>query len=379
MTASSATSMPREGAGAHADAAPARRSPMAGKRVRFLINCNEGGGVEYLAGVLSADLSRQGALTQTRYMYPASAAKPATKIVRILATVRELWRDTPDVLISFQPTSSVLAGVVGRLAGCRIRIVHQSNLPFQSNGAVRVLDRVVGALGFYSVNIANSYATEQSFSAYPAPYRRYMRRIDHGIATPVAKRDRRTVLAAFGIPDSGKLLLAAARLDVQKGQDVIISAMPRIPQARFIAAGQGPGRDRFEALAKDLGVADRVHFLGHIPRQDLLDLYKACDLLVFPSVWETFGLAAVEAAMMGLPVVSSDLPVMREVLSVEGTPVASFVASRKPADWANQIAQALADPDLAARSKQYASLLQEKYSEERMLAAYADLYTELCA
>ena len=59
--------------------------------------------------------------------------------------------------------------------------------------------------------------------------------------------------------------------------------------------------------------------LGALPADDIADLYAAADLFVFPSTWETFGLAAVEAGMAGLPMVVADLPVLREVLRADGS------------------------------------------------------------
>ena len=72
--------------------------------------------------------------------------------------------------------------------------------------------------------------------------------------------------------------------------------------------------DFIHALAVTLGVDDRLHMLGALPADDIADLYAAADLFVFPSIWETFGLAAVEAAMVGMPMVVADLPALREVL-----------------------------------------------------------------
>src|SRR6185295_20147568 len=90
--------------------------------------------------------------------------------------------------------------------------------------------------------------------------------------------------------------------------------------------GDGPERPDYTALAAELGVSDRLHLLGDVTRADIADLLAAADLFVFPSAWETFGLAAVEAAFAGVPIVAADLPVLREVLSAEGGTAATFVA-----------------------------------------------------
>src|SRR5262249_50877876 len=133
------------------------------------------------------------------------------------------------------------------------------------------------------------------------------------------------------------ILLNVGRLSEQKNQDVLIAALPRLPAARLVIAGDGPKRAAFAVLAARLNVADRLHMLGDVTRQDVADLLGAADLFVFPSTWETFGLAAVEALMAGVPIIASDLPVLREVLSADGGAAATFVAPFDTDGWATAI------------------------------------------
>ena len=79
-------------------------------------------------------------------------------------------------------------------------------------------------------------------------------------------------------------------------------------------AGQGPARAELAALAKSLGVADRVHFLGELAPDRIGFFLRSLDVFVFPSIAETFGLAVVEAAQAGIPVVANDLAVLHETL-----------------------------------------------------------------
>ena len=84
--------------------------------------------------------------------------------------------------------------------------------------------------------------------------------------------------------------------------------------------------------------------LGALQAQDIADLYAAADLFVFPSIWETFGLAAAEAAMAGMPMVVADLPVLREVLHADGSEPVTFVAPQNVEGWIAAIGRALAAP-----------------------------------
>ena len=99
---------------------------------------------------------------------------------------------------------------------------------------------------------------------------------------------------------------------------MLIRALACLPQAHLVIAGAGAKDDAFHELAVTLGIESRLHMLGALQAQDIADLYAAADLFVFPSIWETFGLAAAEAAMAGMPMVVADLPVLREVLHADG-------------------------------------------------------------
>lgn len=356
---------------------PDSTSPMAGKNVMFLINQDLGGGVEYLGRVLSRDLEDRGGHCTTCYIYPASGYSNVTKISHIIRKAIAIAKTAPDVLITFQPTASAIAALAGRMSGCTVRIVHQSNSPAKSHAIVRELDKILGSIGAYSVTIANSRATIAEFEDYPESYRSRIKLIEHGIPPPVHALSPSDILAKYAIPADGPILLMAARLDLQKGHNIIVSALSKLPKARLVMAGSGPEQSNLLALGRQTGVADRLHFLGHVGRQDLTDLYRSASLFVFPSAWETFGLAGVEAAMVGLPVVASDIPALREVLTCHRQTTARFVSSRDPNAWAEAIASCLSDPDLRSRSQAFAAIIQDQYSEKRMIDGYVKLYAEL--
>ncbi len=106
------------------------------------------------------------------------------------------------------------------------------------------------------------------------------------------------------IPDDAPLLLCVARLAPQKGVDTAIRALPSIPDATLLVLGEGPERARLEALAHELGVAERILMPGRVG--DVAALYRRCDVLVHPARWEGFGLAMLEAMLAGRPVVAAD-------------------------------------------------------------------------
>lgn len=110
----------------------------------------------------------------------------------------------------------------------------------------------------------------------------------------------------------GKVVLFVGRLEPLKGIDILLQAFPRIEHRgspRLLIAGGDaagdPERARLERLVADLGIGDQVTFLGPVDHDRLPTLYRAADVCVVPSYYESFGLVAVEALACGTPVIAS--------------------------------------------------------------------------
>jgi glycosyltransferase involved in cell wall biosynthesis len=105
------------------------------------------------------------------------------------------------------------------------------------------------------------------------------------------------------------LLLFAGRMVPYKGVDVLLRALAQT-SAAAILAGTGPSLDRLTALARELGLEDRVAFAGQVPHEELAALYHACDMFVLPSVTraEAFGYVQLEAMACAKPVISTRVP-----------------------------------------------------------------------
>ncbi len=123
--------------------------------------------------------------------------------------------------------------------------------------------------------------------------------------------DPRDVRVRYGL-DGGPWLLTVARLEWHKGIDTVIRALAAVraahPGTRYAVAGVGDRGPQLEQLARDLGLADAVRFLGAVPDADLPGLYNAADLYVGASRYhdllaEGFGISLVEASACGLAVV----------------------------------------------------------------------------
>jgi glycosyltransferase involved in cell wall biosynthesis len=118
--------------------------------------------------------------------------------------------------------------------------------------------------------------------------------------------------AALPVSREAKLVLAMGRLHRNKGFDVLITAISRLPGVHAAIAGEGPERAALERLANHAGVADRVHFLGW--RTDTAALLAACDVLACPSRSEPLGNVILEGFSAGRPVVAAMADGPRELI-----------------------------------------------------------------
>ena len=117
--------------------------------------------------------------------------------------------------------------------------------------------------------------------------------------------------------DDSKLLCMIGRFSKQKDQATLIKTMKYLSEdIHLILAGEGELKAQNEKLAKEIGVDDRVHFLGF--RDDIERIIKTSDIGIQSSNWEGFGLAAVEVMASGKPVLASDVQGLKEVVEGHG-------------------------------------------------------------
>jgi len=133
---------------------------------------------------------------------------------------------------------------------------------------------------------------------WPAERAHYLPNFADDTKAPPVRR------ADYYTPDRGRLILALGRLHANKGFDVLLQALVRLPDAYLWIAGDGPLRGELEALAQRLGVKPRVRFLGW--RDDVPALLAACDVFVCSSRHEPLGNVVLEAWAQGKPVVAAD-------------------------------------------------------------------------
>ncbi len=175
------------------------------------------------------------------------------------------------------------------------------------------------------------------------------------------------------VPNDVRVLLAVGRLTPQKGIDVAVRALPLLPDdtALVVLSSTQEEHDALASLARELGVADRLHLLGRVP--DVAAWLRRAHVLVHPARWEGFGLAVLEAMLAGLPVVASDVSSLPELV-VDGE-TGLLVRPDDPSALALGIARALEDAErLGAAGRERA--LRE-FSVARMADRTVELYRSL--
>ena len=113
------------------------------------------------------------------------------------------------------------------------------------------------------------------------------------------------------IPPDARVLLCICRLERQKGVDVVIRALPEIPDAHLVVLGEGPERPALEQLVRELDVP--VYLPGRVP--DVAAWLRRASALVHPARWEGFGLALLEAMLASLPVVATRVSSIPEIVA----------------------------------------------------------------
>jgi glycosyltransferase involved in cell wall biosynthesis len=197
------------------------------------------------------------------------------------------------------------------------------------------------------------------------------------VATEAVRRRAAEIRQRYAAP----LILFVGLLRYYKGISFLIEAMPQIA-ARLLIVGQGPQGEEWQALTRQLGLEDKIAFLGYVSEEELIALYHACDVFVLPSIHrsESWGAVQIEAMACGKPVVCTELGTGTSFVNVDGV-TGRVVPPRDAAALATAINALLSDEAtrraMGARARERA---QQEFSLEtmvdRVVAVYAGVLGE---
>lgn len=180
----------------------------------------------------------------------------------------------------------------------------------------------------------------------------------------------------LGVPPEAKLLLALGRLHTNKAFDVLIDALPSLPDAWLLLAGEGPEETALKERAEKQGVADRIRFLGW--RRDVGALYSTADILVCPSRYEPLGNIVIEAWAHQRPVVAARSMGPSHLIHHDDLGV--LVPVDDAAALAEGIRRVFDDPALRARIVAAGRLHYEtEFTEQAIVARYLAFFKAITA
>ncbi|WFU57499.1 glycosyltransferase family 4 protein [Bradyrhizobium pachyrhizi] len=306
----------------------------------------------------------------TFYCAPSRPGNPLALLRMLWTLAGHLRTLRPDVVLTFQHFGNVIGGGVSRFVSRAPVIANQVSSAMSMSMPVRAADIIMGSTGFFQCITLNSRDMEREYARYPATYRARMTHVPHGFDDKSHSLPKNVARQQFKLPPDRTLLGCAARLHPHKRLDASIRLLAADQSWHLALAGQGADEERLRALANELDVADRLHFIGEIPPRQMAEFLACLDVFVFPTQAETFGLAAVEAASAGIPCVVNDLPVLREVLSYDGRPAAVFVDAANEAEFSAAVSKVLTDRLLSDQLRQSAVGLKSRYSLDAMIEEY---------
>lgn len=188
---------------------------------------------------------------------------------------------------------------------------------------------------------------------------------------PPSEEESREARARLGIPVDRKVLLSVGNGSDIKNYRVVIESLSRLQDQNlhYYQVGNPHPERADERLAHQLGVADQVHFIG--PRKDILDWLWACDGYVMPSIFEGYGLAAVEAIAAGCECIFADCPGLADFKEMK---IQAKWEEPQASSFSRSIATLLAHPADGRDLADNAELIRQSFSVESRSLAYYDLW-----
>lgn len=294
----------------------------------------------------------------------------------------EAGRRGIDVVHAHQYTPFFYAALARPLTRPTPRLIlteHGRHYPDRVSPARRAFNRVVLDRLADAVNACCQFSADALRDVDGFAGRR-IEVIENGIEVgrygPVA--DKAELKMRLGLDPARRYVAHVARHHPVKDQPMLLrgfaAAAADIPDADLLLAGDGPLRGELEDLARSLGVADRVLFLG--VRKDVPDVLRAADVFALTSVSEAASLTLLEAMATGLPVVATAVGGNPEIVRHEREGL--LIPRGDPAACADAFHRLLRDPDLAARLGVAARRrVEERYRLEQTIDAYHRLYRRL--
>jgi glycosyltransferase involved in cell wall biosynthesis len=361
------------------------------RKVMMFVSHYPAGGAQEIVADIGHGLSSKNARIRLLALYPAGRApsnedewacvvqskpKSLLDLIRLpLMLIRTIRDFSPDAVISALPAANLAAIVGTAVAARRARVIITHHSPVQThNRLFNALDSWLGGWRNVYGIISVSDAVRDSLKDKPAGYRAKCLtirnalppRIEKALVDLVARRDP-TVAPP-------RTVVATGRLSRQKNYPVLLRAAKHLHDVRFLIIGEGEDEQALKTLARELGVEDRVEFLGRRPREETLALLANAGVFAQPSLFEGHSLALVEAAKLHLPLIVSNVPEQVEAVTLpDGRQCGMLVDPADDIGLAISIGQTLDDPASYRSWQDKSKQLADSVLYENMIDAYDSL------
>lgn len=300
------------------------------------------------------------------------------EINRVLRLARMLRQDRIELVHSFLFHANAYTVMAARLARVRPAIVSIRNCEPNRPRWERVFGRCIHALADRVV--ANSEAVrDYVVNTFGTPARRIavvyngvdLSRFLNTVANIQINQE-------LGLPQGARVVVTAGRLEPQKRVDRFLRMAQQICAAaedvRFVVAGDGTLREQLQALAQELGIASRVHFVG--PRNDIPEILARSSVFVLTSDYEGLPNVVIEAMAAGKPVVTTQGALCRELLQPCNGGIET--SSDTPQALAESVLRLLADPaEAQAMGRRGRAYVEREFTVEKMVERVQGLYEDI--
>jgi glycosyltransferase involved in cell wall biosynthesis len=203
--------------------------------------------------------------------------------------------------------------------------------------------------------------------------------IPNGVNPKVYKttnfKGEKIVRKKFALPEE-KIVLYVGRLVYEKGIHILVNAAPKILEkvnSKFVIVGSGYMKEQLSNIVKSMNLKDKILFTGFVEDKVLLQLQKCADVSVVPSLFEPFGIVALEAMAAGSPVVVSDTGGLSEIVDHDSTGVKVYPNNPDSLAWG--ITKILLDEKYSKQIRKNALIkIREKYDWKKIALQTKQIY-----
>lgn len=329
-------------------------------------------------GPIGEELERDGFRV---YYLPLTS--PWAISMAVLRLYRLLQTNRYDILHLYGLKANFLGRTLGKFSGHK-RILGglRSKYPSGIKKAWTLwLDRLTFSLSLGYVS--NSQAAIDFLSAHGYDRRKFWL-IHNGIdIKPFYKRseeEKEVIKHEYDLPLDKPIITCVANLRLPKGHEYLIPALSELKSRSMgfitLLAGDGLLRRELEKLVRELGLQERVHFLGSRNQEEIPRILAITDIFVLPSLWEGLPTAIIEAMAAGCPVVATAVGGTPE-LAIDGE-TGFLVKPREPKALAEKLELLLQGQALRRKMGEAgARRIEEKFTLEKMVQSYENLYTQI--